>query len=169
MENKLKQVDIYQIKDNPFKLIADDWFLVTAGSLDSYNTMTASWGTIGELWHKKICICFVRPQRYTYKFMEASDSFTLSFFDEKYRDTLKFCGTKSGRDYDKAEKTGLTPIEGISKSVYFNEARLVLECRKLYFDDLKPENFIDPDIQKEYPQNDYHRFYIGEIINCLMR
>lgn len=169
MESKLKSAEIYQIKENPFKLIADDWFLITAGPLKSYNTMTASWGCMGELWHKKVCFCFVRPQRHTYKFTEENSSFTLSFFDEKYREALTICGTESGRNIDKAAKAGITPVEGISGSVYFEEAKLVLECKKLYFDDLKPENFIDPDIIKEYPKEDYHRMYIGEIVNCLMR
>lgn len=169
MSSVLKPCDIYQIKDNPFKLIADDWFLITAGGIDSYNTMTASWGCMGELWNKKVCFCFVRPQRHTYKFTEKSDSFTLSFFEEKYRDVLTVCGTESGRDINKADKTGITPIVGKSGSVYFEEARLVLECKKLYFDDLKPDHFIDPDIKNEYPKEDYHRMYIGEIINCLMR
>ena len=169
MTANFKPIDVHQITDNCFKLIAEDWMLVTGGDISSFNTMTASWGTFGELWNRKICICFVRPTRYTYEFMEKHEYFTLSFFEEKYRDILKFCGTKSGRDFDKIKETGLTPLAGSSGAVYFDEARLVLECRKIYIHDLNPEFFLDQTINKEYPLKDYHRMYIGEVMNCLTR
>ena len=63
----------------------------------------------------------------------------------------------------------LTPVKSPSGSVYFEEARLVLDCRKIYIHDLDPANFIDPKIEKEYPDKDYHRMYIGEILTCLMK
>ena len=169
MTPDFKSINPDQIIDNTFEMIRDDWMLITAGSPENFNTMTASWGAFGELWHKKVCFCFVRPTRHTYGFMESADTFTLTFFDEKYRDALKFCGTKSGRDYDKVAETGLTPVVSDSGSVYFAEARLVLECRKIYFTDLDPTHFIDAGIHEEYPEKDYHRMYIGEVINCLSR
>ncbi len=165
----LKPIDVTLIKDNAFDLIANDWFLVTAGNLDSFNTMTASWGAFGELWSKKIAICFVRPVRYTYEFTEREEFMTFSFFDEKYRDVLKLCGTKSGRDIDKMSGIDLTPVVGEAGAVYFEEAKLVLECRKLYTHDLDPARFLDPAIELEYPQRDYHRMYIGEIVRCLAK
>ena len=169
MSDHLKSVDVYQVPDNPFKAIADDWMLVTAGDINSFNTMTASWGTMGELWHKKICICFVRPNRHTYGFLEKAETFTLTFFPEKYRDVLKLCGTKSGRDIDKMGGIGLTPVQSPTGSVYFEEARLVFECKKVYIHDLDPGNFLDPKIEKEYPDKDYHRMYIGEIVGCWLK
>ena len=93
MSKSLVPIDPFLVKDNVFKLIGDDWMLITAGDIESYNIMTASWGTMGELWHKKICICFVRPTRYTFEFMNKADLFTLSFYDDKYREILNFCGT----------------------------------------------------------------------------
>ena len=169
MSDTFKAVDPREIADNPFKLIADDWMLITAGQLNAFNTMTASWGAMGELWHRKICICFVRPTRHTYKFIERADTFTLTFFDEKYRGALKYCGAKSGRDVDKIAATGLTPVETQSGSVYFAEARLVLECRKIYTHELDPTRFLETAIEKEYPEKDYHCMYIGEILRCLVR
>ena len=155
------------ITDNTFKLIDSDWMLVTAGSIKSYNTMTASWGGFGVLWSRKIAFCVVRPTRYTYQFINNADLFTLSFFDKNYRDALNFCGSHSGRDYDKAFETGLTAVESSGGSVYFNEARLVIECRKIYYQDIDPEKFIDKSLDKKnYPNKDYHRMFIGEIINC---
>jgi flavin reductase (DIM6/NTAB) family NADH-FMN oxidoreductase RutF len=169
MSPEFRVIDPDQILDNTFELIRDDWMLITAGDAGSFNTMTASWGAFGELWHKKVCFCFVRPTRHTYGFMEKADTFTLTFFDEKYRDVLKYCGTRSGRDVDKITETGLTPLTSGSGSVYFAEARLVLECRKIHYQDLDPANFIDNAIHNEYPEKDYHRMYIGEVISCLSR
>ncbi|MCK4605694.1 MAG: flavin reductase family protein [candidate division Zixibacteria bacterium] len=143
--------------------------LITAGTPQAFNTMTASWGGFGVLWNKHICWCVIRPQRFTYQFMEKAARFTLSFFEEEYRDALKLCGTKSGRDGDKVAQAGLTPRETVSGSVFFDQARLVIECRKIYFQDLDPDNFLDPRIHDEYPDRDYHRMYLGEIERCLAR
>ena len=158
-----------ELNDNIFKLIGLDWMLITAGNKNAFNTMTASWGSMGVLWHKQVCFIFVRPQRYTYEFIEKNEFFTLSFFTEKYRKALNLCGSKSGRDIDKVAETGLTPEVSKNGSIYFSEARLIVECKKLYFQDIKPENFIDPQIEKNYKSNDYHRMYIGEIISCIMK
>lgn len=168
MVKLLQPIDPYLIKDNAIKLIGADWMLITAGSIKNFNTMTASWGALGELWNKKIAVCFVRPVRHTYQFMEDATHFTLSFFDEEHRDALRFCGTKSGRDVDKMAETGLTPATGETGAVYFTEARMVMECKKIYFHDLDPANFLDPKIENEYPQKDYHRMYLGEIVRCLL-
>ncbi len=169
MSNELQAVDPCLITDNAFKAISADWMLVTAGDIQSYNTMTASWGALGELWNKKIAICFVRPVRHTYSFLEKTNHFTLSFFEESFRGMLKFCGTKSGRDVDKMTLPGLTAVAGKTGSVYFAEARLVLECTKVYTHDLDPKRFLEAAIDDEYPEKDYHRMYIGEIVQCLTR
>jgi flavin reductase (DIM6/NTAB) family NADH-FMN oxidoreductase RutF len=167
MNNSFKSIEPEKITANPFQLIGADWMLITAGSLDKFNTMTASWGGMGILWNKKVCFIFVRPSRYTYEFTEAQESFTLCFFEEKYRKVLSFCGSKSGRDVDKVAETGLTPQEGKSGSVYFEEAKLVIECRKIYYQDIDKAHFLDPSIAKCYIDQGYHRMYIGEIINIL--
>lgn len=156
-----------EITENPFKLIGGDWFLITAGTLSSFNTMTAGWGGFGILWHKNVCTIYVRPGRYTYDFLEKNDMFTLSFFDEKYKDALKLCGTKSGRDIDKPAEAGITPFQTPDGSVSFEEARLVIECLKIYTDDIDPSRFLKNSIEKSYPSGDYHRVYVGEIRKVL--
>jgi flavin reductase (DIM6/NTAB) family NADH-FMN oxidoreductase RutF len=169
MDEKFRAVDPFGLKDNVFKLIDRDWMLVTAGSLKSWNTMTASWGGLGVLWNKPVAFAFVRPTRHTYGFMEKADKFTLSFFPEKHREALLFCGTKSGRDCDKAKETGLVPVAPAPGAVSFEEARLVLVCRKLYTTDIDPARFLHPKLDRNYPKKDYHRLYIGEVVRCLAR
>jgi len=164
--NDFRKIEPKDINNNPFTLIDDDWFLLTAGKLNGFNTMTASWGGMGVLWNKPVVFCFVRPQRYTFKFMESNEFFTMSFFDEKYRDALNLCGTKSGRQTDKIKSTGLKPIESPKGSIFYEQAELMIECRKLYFSDVIPEHFQVEGIHANYPKKDYHRMYIGEITSC---
>lgn len=162
----MKEIKAKEIKDNIIKLIADEWMLVASGDESGYNMMTASWGCMGEMWGKDIAVTVIRPQRYTYGFMEKNDMFTLSFYGDK-KDIHAVCGKKSGRDINKAKEAGLTPVFD-SGTVYFDEARLVLVCKKLYSSDMKEENFIDKSCLKWY-NNDFHRMYVGEIVKVLVK
>ena len=167
MSGKFQSISPYEIRDNMFTAIDKEWMLITAGTPDSFNTMTASWGTTGILWNKTIAICFVRPQRYTFQFIEKSGLYTLCFFEPQDKHILQHCGTTSGRDTDKIRDTGLIPVVSSNGGIYFEQARLVLECKILYKDRLKEDNFIVKElIGKNYPSKDFHMFYIGEIMAC---
>lgn len=169
-EVMFKKISPYRIEDNVFQLMDKDWMLVTAGKLGDVNTMTASWGHLGIMWNLPVAICYIRPQRHTFGFANRYDDYTLSFFPKGHREMLKFCGTKSGRDHDKIGETGLVPLETEAGNIYFEQARLVLECRKIYQDDMREENFVRPEIaEKNYAKKDFHRFYFGEIINAWVR
>jgi flavin reductase (DIM6/NTAB) family NADH-FMN oxidoreductase RutF len=153
-----------------FKLIGKDWMLITAGDEGDFNSMTASWGGLGFLWGRPVSFIFVRPQRFTFEFVERSTHYTLSFFDETYRDALNYFGTHSGRDVDKVAQTGLTPVAGKTGAVYFAEARLVLECKTLYGQDLVEQSFWEHEIcEQAYKAGDYHRMYVGEVVRILQR
>jgi flavin reductase (DIM6/NTAB) family NADH-FMN oxidoreductase RutF len=145
--------------------------LVTAGTKEKFNTMTANWGGMGYLWHRPVVFVFVRPVRYTYGFIEATSGFTLSFFDKRYRDALNLCGTKSGRDCDKVKETGLTPIFTDLGYPAFTEASLVLECRKLYASQLDRDHFLDQEpVKSHYNTRDgLHKVYIAEIVKAWTR
>lgn len=162
------KLDPKQINENAIKLIGFDWMLITAGTIDNFNTMTAAWGQIGFLWNRPIATTYIRPTRYTYDFAEKFDTFSLCFFEDSFKPVLNLLGTKSGRNINKMQTEGLTSFNG-QHSVCFKEAKLIIECRKIYADDIKPELFIDSAIDKSYPKKDYHRFYIGEILNCLIK
>jgi len=164
MNPLFKALQPESISDNVFKLIEQDWMLITAGPPTHYNTMTASWGGLGNLWNRKVSFCFVRPQRYTYQFLEESPTFSLAFFAERYRPALELCGSRSGREINKAAASGLTPIAITPGITSFAEARLVLECRKIYHQDIHPAHFVDSSIADLYPARDYHRMYIGEVL-----
>ena len=163
----LKEIDIKSLeKFNPFAKIADDWFLVTAGDENGYNTMTASWGSVGTMWGKSVAVTVIRPQRYTKEFIDKSDYFTVSFLKDGNKDKLSFCGTKSGRDFDKAKETGLVPVF-IDNTTTFEQAELVLICKKVFAQDITPDSFLDKTlIDRWYPEKDFHTAYVGEIVKA---
>lgn len=163
----LKEIDIKTLENlNPFSKIADDWFLVTAGDENGYNTMTASWGSLGTMWGKSAAVTVIRPQRYTKEFIDNNKYFTISFLKEGNKDKLSFCGSKSGRDFDKAKETGLEPVF-VDKTTTFEQAELVLICRKVFAQDITPDSFLDKAIiDKWYPEKDFHTAYVGEIVKA---
>lgn len=162
----LQKIDPKSLDENVFSLIGERWMLITAGTPQRCNTMTASWGGLGVLWGRPAATCYIRPQRYTFEFVEAGEYFTLGFFGEEYRKALAFCGAKSGRDVDKVKECGFTVAAGAGNASYFEQADLVLVCKKAYWQDLDPTHFLDPSIEKHYAQKDYHRMYIGEIVEA---
>lgn len=160
-----------EVKTSEFSSIFDkvskEWMLVSATSNGKTNTMTASWGGFGEMWFKDVAFVFIRPQRYTKELIDNSEYFTLSFFDEKYRDMLMYMGTKSGRDEDKIKNQNLT-VDETYESPCFKEATFNLVCKKLYAQDLTKEGFIDKAIiDKCYKDNDYHVMYVVSIEKVL--
>lgn len=163
--NFFKETECNSLNDNFFKLIGNDWMLITAGEENKFNTMTASWGGAGFLWNKNVVFTFVRPQRYTFEFMESSPYFSLSFFDNQWKKALSFCGSKSGRDVDKPAETGLTPVFDF-EAPCFQQARLVLVCKKLYGQFLDIESMYDKSLDSNYKDKDYHKMYIGEVIKA---
>lgn len=166
-----RQIEPSGIEGNFIHLIASDWMLVTAGNRKKFNTMTANWGGFGHLWNKAVAFVFIRPERYTFQFMENSDGFTLSFFEEKYRDALNICGTKSGRNCDKVSEAALAPCFTELGYPAFTEARLVLECRKLYATMLTKNAFLDTEpLMAHYnTKGKLHKLYIAEIVRVWMK
>ncbi|MBQ9957235.1 MAG: flavin reductase [Ruminococcus sp.] len=160
-----KKIQLLELKINPFDAIGKGWMLLTGGNInEGWNTMTASWGQLGVLWNKNVLTAYIRPNRYTYEFVEKGESFTASFLGEQYRDALKFCGANSGRDCDKAKETGITPAD-FDGCVGFEEADMVLVCRKLYSYEMEEQGFLTDDgIPARFFSTDpYHKAYIAEI------
>ena len=153
---------------NVFSAIGDQWMLITAGTKEKCNTMTASWGGLGILWGAPMAIAYIRPQRYTKEFVDAEDYFTLSFFSEDYRRQLGLCGSKSGREIDKVKECGFTVAQAEGGAPYFEQADLVFVCRKRMVQKME-ENLIPADVREKWYQGDYHTMYWGEIVETLVK
>lgn len=153
----------------PFSSIGHDWMLITAGhgtSREEWNTMTASWGSFGVFWNRRTITCVIRPTRFTFDFVEREDLIVFSFFDPSMKKSLQICGSTSGANTDKAFAAGLSPIMLEKNAVGFTEARLNIVCKKIYSQDIIPEHFIDASLDGNYPEKDYHRMYICEILRA---
>ena len=162
-----KEIKATEIKDNLIKKISEEWMLVTAGNKDSFNMMTASWGFMGEMWGNDTAIAMVRPQRYTMEFLNREDYFTLSFYGDN-KDIHKVCGSMSGRDVDKTELTGLTPL--FDKAPFFKEANTVIICKKEYVQPLDKNCFLNKEhIDKWYQSSDFHYMLFGKIEKVLIK
>ena len=151
---------------SPFLLIGSEWMLITAEHDGKVNTMTASWGGLGVMWGRNVVYIALRPDRYTKEFVDAADTFSLSFFSRPFRNSLSYLGSVSGRDEPKIEKSGLTVVHA-GDTPYFEEASLVLVCRKIYHQVYDPAGFVDPTIEENYTDGDYHTFYIAEVTQAL--
>ena len=164
-----RSIDPKSLTDSVFSLIGDKWMLITAGKEDACNTMTASWGGLGVIWGVPAATCYIRPQRYTKEFVDREEYFTLTFFGEEWRKALALCGSKSGRDIDKVKECGFTVKTAACGAPYFEEAELVLVCRKRFAQDMDPACIADEVKEKWYPEKDYHAMYIGEIVEVLSK
>lgn len=164
-----KQIALEELRTGPFTKFDKEWALVTAGDVDACNTMTVSWGGLGTLWSKPVATVYIRPQRYTKQFIDANDRFTVSFYGPEHKRALGVLGRKSGRDGDKVAEVGFTPVV-VGKGTAFEQANLVLVCRKLYADTIKPECFVDKDVDRDvYPEFDYHTMYIAQVEAAYMQ
>ena len=169
-----KEINPKDLHLNPITTLSEEWPLLTAGSKESgFNTMTISWGHIGSLWGvgggKPTFIAYVRPHRYTYEFMNSNDIFTVSVLPQEFKEALAYLGKVSGRDEDKIAKTGITPVFD-QGTTYFEEAKLVFVCKKLYQAPISESGFMDKAMmEKIYPEKDYHTMYVGEILSILVR
>ena len=159
----MEKIDVANLELNPFESILKDNFLITAEKDGKWNTMTAGWGGMGAMWGKPCVFVFVRESRLTLEYLNASDSFTLSFFPPEKKDILAYCGSHSGRDVDKAKETGLTAVD-IDGAVGFEEANLTFVLKKMSCHLIDSNGILSPSTKERwYPKGDWHYMFVGEI------
>jgi flavin reductase (DIM6/NTAB) family NADH-FMN oxidoreductase RutF len=142
------------------------WALLTAGKEADFNTMTISWGGLGTIWGKPVATVYVRTSRYTHDYMDANEYFTISFFPEEYKQILGMLGSKSGREMDKINDSGLSAVKA-GDSVSFKEAEVTLVCRKLFRQELSVTNMPEDIAKSMYEGQAPHDMYIGEVVEII--
>lgn len=152
--------------DRAINVFNTDWALVTAGNMESYNTMTIAWGGFGTLWSKPVATVYVKPCRYTHSFIDSNDYFTVSFFDSEHRKALGVLGSESGRDGDKVAKVGFTPVPA-GESVTFEQAKVTVLCKKIYRQDLDTAFMPREAVDRYYLEEEPHTMFIGEVIEII--
>lgn len=162
---------IESLEFNVFTRLKDDWATITAAADGKTNTMTASWGGVGRIWDKNVVSIYVRESRYTREILDASDFFSVNFFDmdkKENRMALKIFGSVSGRNEDKIAEAHfhVNHKKGVP---FMDESNFVFICHKLSKTLLSEDGFLDPSIKKHYENGDFHYMYIGEIMDVLAR
>lgn len=143
--------------------------LLSAGDREKCNTMTIGWCGLGRVWNLPVCTVYVRPERYTYQFMEQSGYFTVCGFSDAEREKIALCGTKSGRDIDKFSTCGFTVRYGAGDAPFVEQAQWVLICRKLYAQELSGSYLTDSRPEKFYRGEAWHKMYVGEVVEAYAR
>lgn len=154
---------------NAISLISDDWMLLSAGKEGDFNEMTISWGEMGELWGRPVMTVFVDTTRFTHKYMEREDYFTVCGFAPEYKDDLQYLGRNSGRDGNKLAATKLHAAFTGLGNPYFNEASVVIECRKIYANDFDTSKMTGGMEDFYSKRGSVHTAYIGEITNVWVK
>ena len=144
---KFEKIDVTKANVNPFQRIGQDWMLISAKKEGKVNVVTVG----------------IRPQRFTKEFVDAGDTFTLTFFDGERKQEMGYLGKVSGRDEDKISKVNFHVVETEEGEPTFEEGTMVFVCKKLMETQLNPEEFIDPD-GRWYPEKDYHHMYTAEVV-----
>lgn len=142
--------------------------LLAAGDKQQSNAMTIGWGGIGTLWRKTAVTVYVAERRYTKRFMDKAQYFTVMAFCDRKEEILEYMGTKSGRDGDKAKALNLHTAYTENGTPYYLEADMVLECSTMYAAPFDPKYFKD-DVPKQMYSNfpaGLHTMYIGEVVNA---
>lgn len=175
MDNSFVSINPKDIQENPIKLFGDDWAVVAAGTKDNFNELTVSWGALGDAWwdNMPIAIIFVSATRYTHKYLEENDTFSINVFPPAYRKALAYIGSHSGKYENKAAATGLNVEFSQEGTPLFTDARLIIECKKIYSHDLDPTKFSETLIgnyaQKKFQGVVPHTVFFGKIVNCWIK
>lgn len=166
-----RSVPAAELSENPFTLFSDDWMVLACGVEGDVNAMTIGWGGLGILWGRDtpVVTVYVEKSRYTHDFMSRYDTFTLTAFPDDYRAALQYLGNHSGRDGDKIAESGLTLGFSELGNPVFKEARLVLECKKIYEDDFDPDGFGELGRSIYSTGRQLHTVYIGEIVDVRIK
>jgi len=159
-------MDAKQAQHQIIDHLASDWGLITAGTIDDYNTMTIAWGETGTMWWLPVINAYVVPTRHTYGYVEDNDYFVVSLFGPEHKADLRILGSKSGRDGDKVAETSLTP-KAIEHGVTFEEATLTIVCKKIYRQPLDRDAIPADLLEKHYGDTPAHELFKGEIVEVI--
>lgn len=166
-----REIPVGELNIRPFHALDKEWALLAAGRQGDFNAMTVSWGGVGTLWNLPVTTVYVRPQRFTRDFIEREGAFTLNFFGGRLLKELGYLGSHSGRDGDKLAQTPAitATFEYGADAPVFEQAGMVLICKKIYCGDILADGFVNAELRDEnYPQKDYHRVFIGSVDNVLV-
>lgn len=171
-----KAIPATEITDNVFKLIGQDFSVITAGTDSLYNSMTASYGGWGQLFEAPVAWCFLNASRYTLEFIKQEKTYTMSYFPDQFKKEVLFFGSKSGRESDKMKNNKLTFVKTPSGNITYKEAKMVVECKLIEITTTNPNDFYTEESRafvekgiKDGNGKEYHKLVFGQITNVWVR
>lgn len=175
-DDLFKKTEPTELKDNVFKLVGQDYTVITAGTDSIYNSMTASYGGWGQLFELPVTWCFLNASRYTLEFIKKEQTYTMSYFPDKYKEQVLFFGSKSGRGSQKMKENILTSVKTPSGNITYKEAKLIIECKLVSITETNPKDFylekgktfVEKGL-KDGNGKEYHKLVLGEITNVWVK
>lgn len=169
-----RRIEAAEIAENPVLLFGKGWFGLAAGTAEDMNAMTIGWGGLGTLWgmNNAVVNIYVEPTRYTHGYLLENDHFTLTSVPEEHRDALRYIGSRSGRnEEDKIANAGLTVGFTELGNPFFNEGRMVIECKKIYSAPMVLEGMGEKGKLTYDPSRGMkpHTIFIGEVVNVFVK
>lgn len=173
-----QEINVFDYTETIMKAVKKG-VLVTTKAGDKVNSMTISWGMFGIEWDLPIFTIFVRENRFTRTQLDVNEEFTVNIpINQEYnKKIIGYCGTKTGKEIDKAKELNLDLVDGDLVNVPgIKQLPLTLEC-KVRYKQLQDRNAIPAEIrEKDYPEHvdstnpgankDYHIAYYGEIVKA---
>ena len=168
--SQYEEIKPEEFQAKPFELFHKEWALITAGTPEKCNSMTISWGGTGTYMSVPITNIYVRQERYTKKFFDEQDLYTVCWFPESFKKELGYMGNHSGKDEDKYEKTGLKPVQ-IDGTMAIEQASRIMICKKMFAGPIDPKNIFPHENKEKYFDQknplDFHTMYMGQVIKIL--
>lgn len=175
-EDLFQSIEPTEIKENVFKLVGQDFSVITAGQDSSFNSMTASYGGWGQLLEKPVAWCILNANRYTLEFIKKEKTYTMSYFPDQFKEQVVAFGKKSGRNSDKMHETQFTSVKTPDGNLSYKEAKLIIECKLMEITTTNPADFYSEEgkafIEKGKQDGngkEYHKLVFGEITKVWVR
>jgi flavin reductase (DIM6/NTAB) family NADH-FMN oxidoreductase RutF len=161
----MKDVNGQEVVQRAIKQIQQGAFLVVQAE-ERKNLMTIGWAMFGFVWRRPTMMIAVRKSRFTHQLIEEADSFTVGVPTGNMEKEINFCGSKSGRDWDKFKECHLATGKARKvRSPILTIPGYHFECRIIYKTSMDPK-WMAKDLGSIYPEQDYHTLYFGEILAC---
>jgi flavin reductase (DIM6/NTAB) family NADH-FMN oxidoreductase RutF len=153
-----------KLPENLASLILTDQMLITSGTLEKFDAMPTTWALFGHIFQKPTASIVLCPKGYMLPYVNANPVVTLSFYHPQHDGSLTVLAEEADDERDKIRRSGMEPFATPLGGIAFREARILLECEKLYADWIKEANFIDQTVPQEmYPRKEFHRLFVLEV------
>lgn len=163
-----------EIEGSPFSILSKNYTVVTSGFAESFNSMVIGEGMLGGSSRKLATSMRMRGNGYTLEKILETQTYTLTIFDERFKEQFMLFGQSSGRNSDKMKETTLTSVATPSGKFSYKEAYLIIECSLAETYTINLDEVYNDENHKFYEDaynsvGSYHKVVVGDITNVWIR